>query len=237
MPVVYKLRDLKTGTPYLVLPGVVTIGRHEDANIKLDDESISRRHAQIHNSDAGMYLIDVGSSNGTYIGADKVSQAVPIGVGSEIRFGNRTFRVDPELAHPSAEEETVPQPQISWDNLQRRTDRIPSRDSKTPPPKASVTRTETTDSGRLVTVRSASFPGGAMFPKVVTPSAAVPMPEPPAPVVPRSGEGGRVRQPGAFAMQDLVNRVPFWFWVLLLALGLVVGLVLGLVVARFFLVA
>lgn len=97
MAAVCKLRNLVTGVPHLLLPGVHLAGRSEEADIQLADESISRRHARIHNTDAGLMVEDLGSSNGTFVQGRRIEGAVRVGLGEEIRLGAVRFRLDPEV--------------------------------------------------------------------------------------------------------------------------------------------
>ena len=71
-------------------PGVV-IGRGNEADLKIDDPGISRRHAQIkiHQSGAEttVTVIDLESTNGVVLNGQRVATAV-VADGSEIRLGN-----------------------------------------------------------------------------------------------------------------------------------------------------
>ena len=71
-------------------PGVV-IGRGNEADLKIDDPGISRRHAQIkiHQSGAEttVTIVDLDSTNGVVLNGHRVSTAV-VADGSEIRLGN-----------------------------------------------------------------------------------------------------------------------------------------------------
>lgn len=71
-------------------PGVV-IGRGNEADLKIDDPGISRRHAQIkiHQSGAEttVSITDLDSTNGVVLNGHRVSTAV-VANGSEIRLGN-----------------------------------------------------------------------------------------------------------------------------------------------------
>lgn len=74
----------------LSAPGVV-IGRGNEADLKIDDPGISRRHAQItvHQSGAEttVTVVDLESTNGVILNGHKVSTGV-VADGSEIRLGN-----------------------------------------------------------------------------------------------------------------------------------------------------
>ncbi|MBC7632945.1 MAG: DUF3662 and FHA domain-containing protein [Flavobacterium sp.] len=71
-------------------PGVV-IGRGNEADLKIDDPGISRRHAQIKvNQDDGhttVTIVDLESTNGVILNGRKVSSGV-VADGAEIRLGN-----------------------------------------------------------------------------------------------------------------------------------------------------
>ena len=64
----------------------ITIGRLADNALQIDDGSVSSRHAEIE-SDAGAYhLHDLGSTNGTFVNGEQVTDAV-LRHGDEVRFG------------------------------------------------------------------------------------------------------------------------------------------------------
>jgi pSer/pThr/pTyr-binding forkhead associated (FHA) protein len=63
------------------------IGRGTDAAIRLDDDYVSTRHARIANSGTEWFVEDLGSTNGTYVGARRITQPTPIGLGSQVRIG------------------------------------------------------------------------------------------------------------------------------------------------------
>jgi hypothetical protein len=71
-------------------PGVV-IGRGNEAELKIDDPGISRRHAQIKIHQSGtettVTIVDLDSTNGVVLNGHRVSTAV-VADGSEIRLGN-----------------------------------------------------------------------------------------------------------------------------------------------------
>lgn len=65
----------------------VLIGRGNDAAIKLDDDYVSTRHARIVSSNEQWFVEDLGSTNGTYLGNQRITQPVPIGLGTQVRIG------------------------------------------------------------------------------------------------------------------------------------------------------
>jgi adenylate cyclase len=69
-----------------------TVGRGDDNQFVVKDRCISRNHAMIQFTDAGdHYLIDLGSSNGTFVNGRRVSIPVTIHDGDTITFGQTEF--------------------------------------------------------------------------------------------------------------------------------------------------
>jgi len=65
----------------------ILIGRGNDAAIRLDDDYVSTRHARIATSGDQWFVEDLGSTNGTYIGAVRITQPSTITLGTQIRIG------------------------------------------------------------------------------------------------------------------------------------------------------
>jgi pSer/pThr/pTyr-binding forkhead associated (FHA) protein len=55
--------------------GVTHIGRGLHADLRLDENSVSRRHAVLVNRQSGVRLLDDRSSNGTYVNGRRITQA------------------------------------------------------------------------------------------------------------------------------------------------------------------
>jgi hypothetical protein len=69
------------------------IGRGSDAAIRLDDDYVSTRHARIAASGDQWFVEDLGSTNGTYIGSQRLGQPTTLQVGSQIRIGKTTLEL------------------------------------------------------------------------------------------------------------------------------------------------
>jgi pSer/pThr/pTyr-binding forkhead associated (FHA) protein len=69
------------------------IGRGNDAAIRLDDDYVSTRHARIAASGEQWFVEDLGSTNGTYIGSQRISQPTTLQLGSQIRIGKTTLEL------------------------------------------------------------------------------------------------------------------------------------------------
>jgi len=69
------------------------IGRGTDAAIRLDDDYVSTRHARIGSSNGQWFVEDLGSTNGTYLGSQRLGQATTIQLGTQIRVGKTTLEL------------------------------------------------------------------------------------------------------------------------------------------------
>jgi DNA-binding winged helix-turn-helix (wHTH) protein len=69
-------------------PGDNLLGRTHDATIWVDHSSVSRRHALLRISEQGATLEDCGSKNGTFLGGDRVAEAVRLRDGDRILLGS-----------------------------------------------------------------------------------------------------------------------------------------------------
>ncbi|MGH3362684.1 MAG: FHA domain-containing protein FhaB/FipA [Nocardioides sp.] len=65
----------------------ILIGRGNDAAIRLDDDYVSTRHARIASADDQWFVEDLGSTNGTYIGTARLTQATALTLGTQVRIG------------------------------------------------------------------------------------------------------------------------------------------------------
>ncbi len=84
------------GSRFLLDADTVTVGRHPESDIFLDDITVSRRHAQFNRTQSGFSVSDVGSLNGTYVNRQRADQADLRG-GDEVQIGK--YRL---IFHPAA---------------------------------------------------------------------------------------------------------------------------------------
>lgn len=69
----------------------LSIGRGDEAVLKLDDDGLSRLHATIHREDERVWILDEVSTNGTLVNGSPVpSVGSPLADGDEISLGNDT---------------------------------------------------------------------------------------------------------------------------------------------------
>ncbi|MCL6433697.1 MAG: FHA domain-containing protein [Leptolyngbyaceae cyanobacterium HOT.MB2.61] len=84
---------LKGKTQALYQPeGIWVIGRDRKATLLIQDKRLSRRHAAIQFvENEGFYLIDLNSTNGSFINGEAVRQCAPLKEGDQIRLGSLAF--------------------------------------------------------------------------------------------------------------------------------------------------
>lgn len=77
----------RSGTRFELAGDRVTVGRHPDSDVFLDDITVSRRHVVLEFGQAGHILCDVGSLNGTYINGIRTDGEVRLHSGDELQIG------------------------------------------------------------------------------------------------------------------------------------------------------
>ncbi len=65
----------------------ILLGRGADATIRLDDDYVSTRHARFVPHGEDWYVEDLGSTNGTYIGSQRITTPVMVAMGVQVRVG------------------------------------------------------------------------------------------------------------------------------------------------------
>jgi pSer/pThr/pTyr-binding forkhead associated (FHA) protein len=71
----------------------ITIGRADDATLVLTDDYASTRHARLFPQDGQWLVEDLGSTNGTYLDRQKVTQPTPVAIGVPIRIGKTVLEL------------------------------------------------------------------------------------------------------------------------------------------------
>ena len=70
--------------------GQVTIGRTEGCRCQVDQPGVSRLHAAlVRRANRGVYLVDLGSRQGTYLNGERVSDQVLLMDGDRIGLGRK----------------------------------------------------------------------------------------------------------------------------------------------------
>jgi len=76
------------GGRFTLVAGDNVIGRDPEAEVTLDDTTVSRRHARIVVNDAGAIIEDLGSKNGTSVGGARLRERIALHDGDQISFGD-----------------------------------------------------------------------------------------------------------------------------------------------------
>jgi len=75
------------------------VGRSSRCTLPLDFDRISRQHARFENGPDGLLLVDLGSTNGTFVNHERISAPTVVQVGDSIHFANHAFSL--EYSQPS----------------------------------------------------------------------------------------------------------------------------------------
>jgi len=79
------------GRKYELSEDVVTLGREPDNTVIIDADSVSRHHARVETYGGSKYLVDLNSTNGTYVN-DIVAMREQLSSGDFIKVGDTIFK-------------------------------------------------------------------------------------------------------------------------------------------------
>jgi pSer/pThr/pTyr-binding forkhead associated (FHA) protein len=82
-----------TGTTLALETTPITLGRGHGCTLVLADDYASTHHARLAPAERGWVLEDLGSTNGTYLGREKVTRPTPVPVGTPIRIGKTALEL------------------------------------------------------------------------------------------------------------------------------------------------
>jgi len=85
-----------TGTTLPLRSGGLLIGRNPECALVLDDDYASGRHCRIYpdpTNRGGWVVEDLGSTNGTFMGRDKLTSARPVEIGTTLRIGKTVLEL------------------------------------------------------------------------------------------------------------------------------------------------
>ena len=83
------------GKTYPLAFGVTHVGRARECQVWLESDKVSRFHAELHRTISAIELVDLGSTNGTFLNDERLQANQPqtLDVGDEIRFGDQVFTI------------------------------------------------------------------------------------------------------------------------------------------------
>jgi DNA-binding response OmpR family regulator len=93
------LRDSTSGTSWRLDVDHTVLGRDEDCQIVVPAQAVSRRHAALQRTKHGWSIVDLNSSNGTFVNGERVSeQGRPLRDGDEVVLAGKVALrfVDPQ---------------------------------------------------------------------------------------------------------------------------------------------
>jgi hypothetical protein len=89
---------LRKGHERVLDSNPLTLGRSEQNDLALDrDEYTSAQHARIEPRRDGVWIEDIGSTNGTFVNGDRVTVPRRLEPGDLIRVGETDLRFEPAL--------------------------------------------------------------------------------------------------------------------------------------------
>ncbi|MCM2323232.1 MAG: GGDEF domain-containing protein [Oligoflexia bacterium] len=91
------IRGKPQGHRYFLTQPEMVIGRDPSADITVADQAVSRSHARITRSGDDVHLVDLGSSNGTFVNDKKLKPNEPVKLAKEdmLKMGNSILKFLP----------------------------------------------------------------------------------------------------------------------------------------------
>lgn len=80
------------GTIFSLRTPLAHVGRGAHNDVRLNDESVSETHAKLQRREDGWYMVDMDSTNGTYVGGTRVTGERRLDGAPDIRFGGVKMR-------------------------------------------------------------------------------------------------------------------------------------------------
>ena len=91
-------RILADGEPkaFLIEQLPFTIGRRTDVSLRIPSQAVSGRHAEIFTRNGKLFVRDLGSTNGTFLNGERVTDEAPLTSGAWLQFASMPFQVTNE---------------------------------------------------------------------------------------------------------------------------------------------
>jgi two-component system, cell cycle response regulator len=85
--VIYAAEPGLLGKRYVLDKSPLRIGRGGDNHIVLDGDSVSRRHSHFERRSAGWFIVDDGSTNGTFLNEEQIKREAALSNGDRVKVG------------------------------------------------------------------------------------------------------------------------------------------------------
>ena len=97
------------GTRFVLDSPRIAVGRAPHNDVAVNDESVSEHHAKLQRREDSWYLLDLDSTNGTYLDGARIGDEVRLPSGSDVRFGGvkMRFRGTGSVARSSGETRVI----------------------------------------------------------------------------------------------------------------------------------
>ncbi|MDZ7825928.1 MAG: FHA domain-containing protein [Gammaproteobacteria bacterium] len=79
-----------------VVEGDVIVGRSKQADLRVSEGFVSRRHARLWLEDGNLMVEDLGSANGTFVNGVRISSRVRLDPGDQVSFDETEYHVEQE---------------------------------------------------------------------------------------------------------------------------------------------
>ncbi|HET6631100.1 MAG TPA: FHA domain-containing protein [Rhodanobacteraceae bacterium] len=100
------------GRSFALQDGMVC-GRHRDCDIRIESLEISRRHAQLNLVDGGVEVVDLESTNGSFVNGERVTRAV-LHPGDELALDDVRFALIEPGRTSQPKRRGMPPPRPAW---------------------------------------------------------------------------------------------------------------------------
>ena len=81
------------GTTVPIKESGVLLGRNPECTLVLDDDYASGRHARVFYDDKSWFVEDLGSTNGTHVNGERITQPHQLQAGTQLRIGTTVLEL------------------------------------------------------------------------------------------------------------------------------------------------
>lgn len=183
------------------LSGTLTVGRVAGVDLQIDDDSVSRRHAEVVVKGKEVTVRDLGSANGTTVNGAPITEDTPLSSGDIIQFGVVEVMFETAAGPTSGPRAPISRPaRGGGDGPSARPSARPSRAPREPSdsfdsmgPTGESSAPMDPKKKRLILI--ASSIGGLLFVLVLVKAFTAPPPKINQDLTPLSGGNKRIKQP------------------------------------------